>query len=279
MFSNKLQLVCTLVFLTFIHSVQCQANSTATEYGIVSAAGGPNPTQSVSYIIEGSSPTSTITSHPSAITTHSTHPVDSSATSQTQNRLSIPAIIAITLTIVFGVVGIILFSVYMHKTRCEAIARAQRRTILDAEFAASREKVQYIAPSRGQQDSPDGAGNIGYFDVAKPLPVVQKEPVEDDRLSRSSTIIADAAEVAKINRMATDQQEESKKQRSTTRERNHALQALVGTADCGDSKQLPPPRSPDLVPPALVIRRPEASHQAVCTDGNGDAFAERPEKI
>lgn len=281
MFSNKMQLACALLFITLIHSVQCQASSTATENGIVSAAGGPEPTQSVSYIIEGTNPTSTITSIPHIAATQTSTSIDGSdvySSRKAQDRLSVPAVIGTTLAIILAVAGIVFFSVYVHKKRREMVARQQRRTIMDAEFTPSREKLPHIEPSKYQQKPLDAEAKIGYFDIAKPLPAVTQEPIEDDRLSRSSTIIADAAEIAKINRKACTDQEDAKTQRSTTRSRNHALQALVGTADCGDSKQmLPPlPRSQSSTKPMPAY---SGGYPTECTDGNGDPFMQRVSKI
>jgi len=276
-----LQLVCSVLGFTFLYSVQAQVTATATENGIVSAAGSPEATQSVSYSIIGGGNLAETTGSPTASATPSS--TDATIMSGTEtglsdsddHGLSIPAILGITLAVVLAIVGIIIFAIVMHKRRRQAGSQARRRTILDAEFAGSMTDLQNITTEK--------SNNIGYFDIAKPLPAVTekempKRPGEEDRLSRSSTIIADAGEVAQINRNASSQQVGHKKSREQQRERHQALQILITNEDNRTSvlhSHHSPLASNSTTPtdtePPLPWRE--------CSDGNGDPFAKRPSKI
>lgn len=300
MVRNSMQLVCTLLALLvqFTHSQEITA--TATQNGIVSAQGGPHATQSVSYSIMGGDmldPTSIPTpvdGQPSII---SATPSKSSSQNSgfgsagqdygTQEQtLSIGAIIGIVVAAVALVVGIILAIVIVHRRRKASIARAKRKIIMDKEFGASKSHLQQFHTEMASAEPPSSSqGNIGYFDIAKPLPVViasEQPPTpptpkakDDDCLSRSSTIIADAAEVAQINRKASTHQARGKKSREAQRERNQALQILITSED---NKTTPWPHSPLGSNPSTPIDAAEDPNGS-CPDGNGDSFAKRPSKI
>ncbi|KAK5940116.1 hypothetical protein PMZ80_007534 [Knufia obscura] len=230
---------------------------------------------------ESATPTASAT--PSSTDTSIISGTDTKLSDSNDHGLSIPAILGITVAVVLAVVGIIIVAIFMHKKRRQAVGQARRRTIMDAEFAASMSNIQHVTTEKSD--------NIGYFDIAKPLPAVtEKEvparperPVEEDRLSRSSTIIAtDAAEIAQINRKASIHQARHKKSREQTRERNHALQILITNADNRTSVlQHSPysPHSPLASNPTTPVDAEPVSPWRECSDGNGDAFATRPSRI
>lgn len=276
MFSKPLQLACTVLAFSIFHSVNAQAVSTATQNGIVSAAGGPETTQSVSYLIEGV-PISSLTSAPTLATSTQTSASDSSPlsgegsklASDNQHGLTVPAILGITLAVVLAIVSIIIAVLIIHRRRKQAAARAKRKSIMDMEFA-----VEPKTELKRTDTTKTINATIGYFDVAKPLPALVKE-VEPDRLSRSSTIIGDAAEVAQINRKASSHQRKERATREQVRERNHALQILITNEDNRTSVL---PSSPAMSDPSTPVNA-ESNPQANCPDGDGDPFAKRPSKI
>lgn len=154
---------------------------------------------------------------------------------------------------------------------------------MDKEFAGDLKADLHGAEMDKPIDATTGATTIGYFDIAKPLPAVVNE-VEDDRLSRSSTIIGDAAEVAQINRKATKRQKKQKAARAAVRERNHALQILITNEDNRTSVVPPSPLESDPATPVNAEFHPQAvdadsNPQGSCSDGDGDPFAKRPSKI
>lgn len=291
MYFQRLQLVCGVLALTLIHSTQAQATATVTENGIVSAAGDPQVTQSVSYSIIGGGDviagtgigvlTESLTAAATPTTTGTTimSGTDSNISNGSDHTLTIPAILGITVAVVLVIVGSLIFAIVMHKRRRQATSRARRRTIMDAEFAASLSNLQHIDTEKST--------NIGYFDLAKPLPAVtEKEmpyrperPLEDDRLSRSSTIIAtDAAEIAQINRKASSHQSKHKKSREQQRERNYALQILVANEDNRPNVLHYSPHSPLASNPTTPVDAEPTTPWGECLDSNGDAFAKRPSK-
>jgi len=224
--------------------------------------------------------TSTITASAVSTATQDANPMgnsDSSLVNDNQRALSVPAILGITLAVVFSVIGIIVLTVCVHGRRRQAVGRAKRKSIMDAEFAASKIEVQHIHTQRDTNPTA-GTTNVGYFDMAKPLPTITKKPVEDDRLSRSSTIIADAAEIAQINRKASNHQQSAKKQRGATRERNHALQILVTNAENNTSEILNSPLASNPTTPVDPDHDPN-SPIVECTDNDGDPFVKRPSRI
>ena len=194
------------------------------------------------------------------------------------HSLSTPAILGIALAVVLSIVGSVIFTIVMHRRRRRATSQARRRTIMDAEFAVSMPHLQNVSMEK--------SSNIGYFDIAKPLPVVTMKEVpqqyhssiEEDRLSRSSTIVA-AAEIAQINRKASIHQKNHKESREQQRERNHALQILITNEDNRTSVLNDMPRSPLASNPTTPVRSEPIAHFKECSDGNGDAFAKRPSKI
>lgn len=206
---------------------------------------------------------------------------DAKLSDSNDHGLSTPAILGIAVAVVLTIVGIVILAIVIHKRRKQALSQVRRRTIMDAEFATSIPDLQMV--------NTDKSSNIGYFDVAKPLPAVivtdkemppRPEPItEEDRLSRSSTIIADAAEIAQINRKASTHHSRHKKSRGQQRERNHALQILVTNEDNRTSVLHHSPRSPLASNPATPVDCEPESPWRACADGNGDAFAKRPSKI
>jgi len=292
MLFQLLQLVCGVLALTLIRPTQAQATATATENGIVSAAGGPQVTQSVSYsiigggdVIEGTGTgvlTESLTAAATPTTTGTTimSGTDSNISNSSDHTLTTLAILGIIVAVVLVIVGILIFAIVIHKRRRQATSRARRRTIMDVEFASSFSNLQHIETEKST--------NIGYFDIAKPLPAVtEKEtpyrperPIEEDRLSRSSTIIAtDAAEIAQINRKASSHQSKHKKPREQQRERNHALQILVTNEEKRTSVLHDSPRSPLASNPTAPVDVESTMPWGNCLDGNGDAFVKRPSKI
>lgn len=258
-----------------------QATSTGVNNGIVSAAGGPAASQTVSYSIVGegmvdptASPSVHVSSHTTGVSSTDNAVVNGSRlTNSNDHGLSIPAIIGIVVAVVLAVVFITMVAIYAHKKKKLAINRARRKSIMDAEFAAPEPS---LPPTRTEMSSFDKT-QIGYFDVAKPLPVVLPQaPIEDDRLSRSSTIIADAAEVAQLNRKASLHQTRAKEAREQVRERNHALQILITNADNRTSVLHSPLTSNPTTP---IEPDAESPTKVGCTDGDGDAFAHRPSKL
>lgn len=196
------------------------------------------------------------------------------------HTLTTLAILGIVWAVVLVFVGILILAIVIHKRRRQVTSRERRRTIMDAEFAASMSDLQHIETEKST--------NIGYFDIAKPLPaVIEKEisyrperSIEDDRLSRSSTIIAtDAAEIAQINRKASSHQSLHKKSREQQRERNHALQILVTNEDNPTSVLHHSPRSPLASNSTTPVDAESSTQWGECLDGNGDAFVKRPSKI
>lgn len=281
--SSRLQLVCIATCTSFLHIASGQATSTGVNNGIVSAAGGPAISQTVSYSIEGQgivAPTPVA----SASSVHSSHTTGvsstdnavmngSNLTSSSDRGLSIPAILGITAAVLLAVVSIIMITIFAHKKKQLAISRAKRKSIMDAEFAASDPNLLRTRTEMSSFDKP----SIGYFDIAKPLPaVLPQPPIEDDRLSRSSTIIADAAEIAQLNRKVSVHQQKAKESREQVRERNHALQILITNAENRTSVLHSPLTSNPTTP---VDPETQSPTQAVCTDGDGDAFARRPSKL
>lgn len=305
--------------------------SVATTNGIVSAAGAPEQTQSVSYSIEGETG-STATSLPLPSKSSAT---DGSlisgsdttlATGNDQHRLSTGAIVGISMAVILAVGAIIGGVIILHKKRGPAAARAKRKSIMDMEFAAaSTYNVNTKGLDNGTMTKEPKVGlhrietnqsavtittsptaKIGYFDVAKPLPAVIADPepepqpqsetkpdteVDPNRLSRSSTIIGDAAEVAQINRKAS-QHHNSRRERAArdaVRERNHALQILITNEDNDTSilagspvAEVTSPRTPvngSFDPQGHSHGDNEANGNQQCTDGDGDTFAKRPSKI
>lgn len=256
--------------------------STATENGIISAAGAPEPTQSVSYSIEGSQATPVTTSTKLPLPTHSSgtdaSPMSgegSNLASGNQHSLSTPAILGIVLAVVLAIVAIIIAVLVAHKRRGQTAARAKRKSIMDMEFAGESKANLHRVDTNKTTNTVNTT--IGYFDVAKPLPAVvpEVEKVETDRLSRSSTIIGDAAEVAQINRKVSSHQRKQKAARNAVRERNHALQILITNEDNRTSVM---PTSPLTSSPNTPVDA-NPNPQGNCPDGNGDAFAKRPSKI
>lgn len=142
---------------------------------------------------------------------------------------------------------------------------------MDMEFAGDTKTHLHRADTTKTMN-----GTIGYFDIAKPLPVLvkEKEP-EPDRLSRSSTIIGDAAEVAQINRKASSHQRKERATREAVRERNHALQILITNEDDRTTAVPPSPLTSDPSTPVDADSNPQGS----CPDGDGDPFCKRPSKI
>lgn len=276
MSSRILHLVCCLIILLGFHSVNAQV-STATLNGIVSAAGAPAPTQHISYSIEGE-PALTATSTGLPKATHSsgsdTYPLSGetpSLASKNQHGLSTSAVAGISVAVILAVAGIIAVVILTHRRRGQTVARAKRKSIMDMEFAGeSKANLQQI------ETNPAANATIGYFDIAKPLPavVVGTEP-DEKRLSRSSTIIGDAAEVAQINRKASQHQRRQKAAREAVRERNHALQILITNEDNRTSVV---PNSPSMLSPNTPVDA-SPNPQGNCTDGDGDTFAKRPSKI
>ena len=289
MFSKQVRLVCSILALSVIPLVQSQATATSSSNGIVSAAGGPEATQSISYSIQGSGivAAATATSNTIANTSQATSAVSTggSVIDGTENRLtdigdhglSVPAILGITLAVVLAVVSIVLVTIVIHRRRQQSIARAKRKSIMDVEFGA-KTPLERVETGRSSTDKTV----VGYFDVAKPLPaIVSEKLIEADRLSRSSTIIADAAEVAQINRKASTHQSrhKHKKSRAQQRERNQALQILI-TNEENRTSVLSMPRSPLTSNSTSPVDQDLTSPiQAHCPDGNGDAFAKRPSKL
>lgn len=270
--SHILQLFClTLVVFTLVHFTNAQAQSTGSTNGIVSAAGS-YATPTVSYTIQGSAPTLTSTSASSQSSNIDTAgPVTAQEGSSSSNGggLSLPAILGITLGVVAVVVaiGAFLITTYLSKRRQlkEEQGKVKRRSIMDLEFAASKVDVRQM----NEKPLPRP--------VSKPLPAINDPGHDDDNLSRSSTIIADAAEIAKINRKASTHQKRQKQQREVTRERNHALQILVSNENgVQESVQVPSPVDSNPVSPCSTI---SPSFQGECADNDGDAFSHRPSKI
>ena len=280
------QLVCSVFVLSITPFTYGQATSTGSNNGIVSAAGGPAASQTVSYsiigqgLVEPSSIASAMTTVPyTSGRTSSTASSDnavmngSNLTQSGDHGLSTPAIVGIVAAVTLALALIIMVTIITYKKRQLAIGRAKRKTIMDAEFAASE---PYL-PRRPETSGVDRAGQVGYFDIAKPLPaVISKGSIEDDRLSRSSTIIADAAEIAQINRKASSHQSRHKKSRDQTRERNQALQILITNADNRTSVL----RSPLSSNPTTPVESDSVeSPRDKCPDGDGDAFAFRASKV
>lgn len=290
------QLTCGVALLAFTPFVLAQATATATENGIVSAAGSPGATQSVTYSIQGVGIAATVTTSASkttATSVTSTSGADStivggtekSLTNDNEHALSTPAILGIVLAVVLAIVAIIIIIIVVHRRRTRDVkSRAKRKTIMDAEFAAaSRTDLSQVTT---RNDSMEKNPSLGYFDLAKPLPavteqkrieVVAHKQVEEDRLSRSSTIIADAAEIAQINRKASGHQRRAKKSRDGQRHGNAALQILITnehnrTSVLSQSLLISNPSTP-------VNKEPISPWKAQCDDGNGDAFAKRPSKL
>lgn len=280
MSSRWLQLVCTIFAFSIIHSSSAQATSTGTENGIISAAGGPAATRSISYSIEGL-PAATLTSSASMTTvtppsTSDSSPMSGEGTelaSSSDQGFSVPAILGITLAVLVAVLAIIIIVFVLYRKRRQIVGRAKRKSIMDVEFAAES-KANLHRVNRAKSVQSTRSANIGYFDVAKPLPAVVA-PVEDDRLSRSSTIIGDAAEIAQINRKASSHQRRQKQSREAVRERNHALQILITSEDNTTSLLPASPLTSD--PSTPVESKPKP--QAECRDNDGDNFARRPSKI
>lgn len=292
MFFQRLQLVCGVLAMTLIHSTHAQATATATKNGIVSAAGSPEVTPTVSYSIVGgggviaATGTGVLTESPTAAATPTstdttvTGGTDSALSNDHGHGLTTPAVLGITVAAVLAIVGIVILAIFIHKRRRQATSRARRRTIMDAEFAAPLSNPQHVETEK--------SNNIGYFDIAKPLPAVTEkgtqhravQPTEEDRLSRSSTIIAtDAAEIAQINRKASRHQLKHKQSREQQRERNHALQILGGNEDPRTDVLLSWPRSHLALDPTTPVDAEPAAPWGGCLDGNGDAFTKRPSKI
>lgn len=276
---RPLQLAHGILALLILHSSVAQDVATATENGIVAASGAPAATQSVSYSILGGGAINgaTATSRDAIVTPSQTDASimsegGSNNTKNNEHKSTIPAIIGVVIAVLFAVGGAIVFAVVMHKRKRQQVSRAKRKSIMEVEFAAWKPELQLAAI--------DKHANIGYFDLAKPLPVVtDKEqppkPVEEDTLSRSSTIIADAAEIAQINRKASTHQKKRKKSREQYRARNHALQILITNED---NRTTALPTSPVASNPSTPADPGPVSPRS-CPDGNGDLFARRLSKI
>lgn len=296
MLVRNLQLVCSIAITAFAPSTFAQATATATENGIVSAAGSPEATQSVTYSILGegiAAATTTSRSETTVALATSSHRADGTAIGGTEksltdgksHALSTPAILGIVLAVVVAIVSIIILTIVIHRRKTRVVRnRAKRKSIMDAEFGASRGDIVQV-PKRSH--SIEKNANVGYFDLAKPLPAVIEQktpevaasnnPMEEDRLSRSSTIIADAAEIAQINRKASNHQSRQKKSRDGQRHRNAALQILV-TNEHNRTSVLP--HSPLTSNPSTPVDgEPISPWKAYCSDGNGDPFAKRPSKL
>lgn len=284
MFSKSLQLVCSTLVFSLFQSVGAQI-STATANGIVAASGAPAPTQSITYSIEGepalTAATSTKLSLPSQSSGSDGSPISGDTTNlanSNEHGLSTGAIIIIALVVVLAVFGIIAGVIIMHKRR-QTTARAKRKSIMDMEFAGeSKANLQHIETNQSVNTT------IGFFDVAKPLPAVIVDPepeseTEKNRLSRSSTIIGDAAEVAQINRKASQHQRRQKAARDAVRERNHALQILITNEDNRTSAVPNSPSTSNPNTPVDASPNPNPQGNVSCTDGDGDTFAKRPSKI
>lgn len=279
MFSRSLQLVCSILIFCLCQSVSAQL-STATANGIISAAGAPQATQSISYSIEGEPATALATSTGLTLPTHSSgsdaSPLsgnNSNLANSDQHRLSTGAIVGITLAVILAVVGIIGGVIVMHKRKRQTARTQRRKSILAMEFAGeSKANLQQMETNQSANTT------IGFFDVAKPLPAVVVEPEsEKNRLSRSSTIIGDAAEVAQINRKASSHHNRRQKAaRDAVRERNHALQILITNEDNRTSVV---PNSPLMSNPTTPVDDSPNPQGNNCTDGDGDTFAKRPSKI
>lgn len=290
---KQLQLACSTFLLSFITSISAQATATSSEYGIVSAAGKPQTTQSIIYSIQGSgiavaSITLPTGSSSSAANTASTSGIvlsgtGGSLTSDKDHGLSTPAILGIVFAVILAIVGIIVFTIVVHRRRRKALSGAKRKGIMDVEFASPRVLPQNVTRV---EPNVEKTPNVGYFDVAKPLPAVVRtsipaqkasKPLEEDRLSRSSTIIADAAEIAQINRQVSTHQRKPKESREGQRHRNAALQILI-TNEHNRTSVLPysPLASHRTI---SVDLEPGLPPRVQCPDGDGDTSAKRPSKL
>lgn len=267
--------------------VSGQVAATATENGIISAAGAPQATQSVSYsIIDGGIMEPTVSRNTLITATSASKATDASVLNGTEkdisstkeHSLTTPAVLGIVITVIAAVVAIVLFTIYMHRRRKQDLSRAKRKSIMDAEFASSKSHLQHFDPPMASLNKSQ-TQQLGYFDLAKPLPVVL-EGVEPDRpsydgLSRSSTIIADAADVAKMNRK-TSLHHTHQKSRDQQRERNQALHILITNED---NKTTSLPNSPLSSFPVTPREAHYSMTRGACLDGDGDPFAKRPSKI
>lgn len=261
--------------LFVLHSASAQATSTATENGIISAAGSPASTQSVSYTIEGL-PAATVlstTTLPLPTSSFSLSGQSSNTPGSEQHGLAAPAVLGITIAVVLAVLAIVLAIILVHKRRSQSVARGMRKCIMDMEFAGES-KANLHRTEVGMTANTTANTTIGYFDIAKPLPAVVPE-IESDRLSRSSTIIGDAAEVAQINRKMSSHQRKQKEARDAVRARNLALQILITNEDNRTSVLPSSPLTSSPTTPVDAACYPPGS----CPDGNGDPFAKRPSKI
>lgn len=276
----SLQLVCTILVLFFTSVVRSQ--STTTINGLVAATGQPSTT--ISYLIAGSEKTETPSSPLSTVTG-----IDSSLSttslpgSQPGDSLPVGAVIGIVITVAVFTAIAITGIVYVHKHHALARGQAKRKSIMDLEFGISSPVVQHHRQRHAH-----------VADLAKPLPVVTVDD-DMDRLSRSSTIIVDAAEVAKINRKASIHQSRHKVSRDTVRERDRALRTLLGDGSRGGDTNGQSPTGtvlPELAStdedgteqkrkqstetdPTLLLALPKGG----CTDGDGDPFTRRLSKL
>ena len=285
---KQMQLVCVLLTLSLVNLVHGQATATASENGIVSAAGAPQPTQSVSYSIMGGgilAPTATSQSSASLMATPSSKATDTSILNGTEEDISntkdhgltTPAVVGIVVAVIAAVVGILLFAVYMHRRKKQDLSRAKRKSIMDAEFASLKSQSQHFTTPMTTVDKSQ-IHNLGYFDLAKPLPMVIEEHEERasyENLSRSSTIIADAADVARMNRKASVPLTHQNP-REQQRERNQALHILVTNED---NRTTSLPDSPLASFPVTPREAHYSMTRGACYDGDGDPFARRPSKI
>lgn len=273
-----MQLVCIVLSFSIFGVARSQTTSIASDHGIVSAAGGPAASQTVAYSIEGEgviSATSAILPTPTSVhsSTNDGTVDGSQSTSSNGHGLSPAAVVGIVIAILLAIIAVTMVAIFAHKRKKLAISRAKRKSIMDAEFAASEPNLLQTRTEMTGLDKPQ----VGYFDIAKPLPVViAQKPVEEDTLSRSSTIIADAAEVAQLNRKVSVHQTRAKKSREQVRERNHALQILITNADNRTSVLHSPLTSNPTTPISPDAESPTKAH---CPDGDGDAFVRHPSKL
>lgn len=272
---RSLQLVCIILILSCTSMVRSQ--STATINGVIAATGQPSVT--VSYLIAGSN-SSGAQSPPSSTSTNTDSSLSATGlpAGERDQGLSIGAVIGVVVTIAILTAAAITGVIYIYKHQSLARGQAKRKSIMDLEFGVSGPVVQHTRQRPAH-----------IVDLAKPLPVVTADD-DMDRLSRSSTIIADAGEVAKISRKASIYQSQQRICRDVVRERNHALHALIGNENRVPNETI-------LAGSALIGKNADGETRTgdqsmeedahclsvplreKCSDGDGDAFAHRPSKL